>query len=176
MVLETLAAAGKEVRAIGKINDIFAGVGITGAVSTASNQEGVDWVLAALSEDFQGLVFVNLVEFDMLYGHRNNPAGYAAALAEFDARLPEIRARLRPGDVLIITADHGCDPTTPGTDHTREYVPILVTGAAVKPGVDLGVRETFSDVAATIAGLLQVTWNGPGRNMAGEFLQTVPGT
>jgi phosphopentomutase len=109
-----------------------------------------------MEEDFEGLLFTNLVDFDMLYGHRNNPEGYAKALMEFDARLPEILSRLKQEDILIITADHGCDPTTSSTDHSREYVPLLVTGPLVKKGENLHIRSTFADIAKTTAEYLGV--------------------
>lgn len=139
------------VTGVGKIEDIFAGEGITRAVHTSGNTDGIDQALKLLRSDSEGLIFTNLVDFDMLYGHRNNARGYADALEELDRRLPELLASLRAEDVVIITADHGCDPTTPGTDHTREYVPLLVYGVPVRPGQNLGVRDTFTDVAATIA-------------------------
>jgi len=139
------------VTAVGKINDIFAGKGISSSVHTKGNMDGVDQVLKLLSSGRNGLIFINLVDFDMLYGHRNDVQGYARALEELDGRLPEIFNLIRDDDIIIFTADHGCDPTTPGTDHTREYVPLLVYGRPVHGGINLGVRETFADVAATIA-------------------------
>lgn len=150
-VLNLLVENNIEVTAAGKINDIFAGEGISRAVSTASNVEGIDRTLDLLRSPGEGLIFTNLVDFDMLYGHRNDPRGYAEALAELDRKIPELLGAMRKEDVAIITADHGCDPTTPSTDHSREYVPLLVYGGAVKAGVNLGVRETFADVAATVA-------------------------
>jgi phosphopentomutase len=156
-LLDTLKDAGRMVYAVGKIEDIFAGQGITAAVHTENNMDGVDQTLAAMREQYeQGLIFTNLVDFDAKFGHRNNPHGYADALAEFDRRIPELMAALRPDDVLILTADHGNDPTFPGTDHTREYVPLLVAGQAVNTGVNIGVRSTFADLAATIAEMLGV--------------------
>lgn len=152
-VLDLLVEHGFEVVGVGKIHDIFAGEGISRAVHTKNNTDGVDQTLALMKEDFSGLLFTNLVDFDQKYGHRNDPRGYAGALEEFDRRLPEIMAALGERDVLLITADHGTDPTTPGTDHTREYVPLLVYGPGLKQGVDLGVRDSFSDVAATVARL-----------------------
>jgi len=132
--------------------------------------DGVDQVLKLLREEFDGLIFTNLVDFDQQYGHRNDPAGYAAALEDFDRRLPEILAALQPEDVLMIMADHGCDPTTPSTDHSREYVPLLVTGQNIKSGVDLGTRASFSDVAATVAGLFGLTFE-VGESFAGAILR-----
>jgi phosphopentomutase len=156
-VLDSLKEAGLIVYAVGKIEDIFTGQGITGAVHTQDNRDGVDKTIAAIRDRRErGLIFTNLVDFDAKFGHRNNPAGYANALAEFDQRLPELLAALTDRDVLVITADHGNDPTTAGTDHSREYVPILVTGPPVRAGVNIGVRETFADLAATIADSLGV--------------------
>ncbi len=156
-VLNSLKDAGLMVYAVGKIEDIFAGVGITDAVHTLHNMDGVDKTIAAMLERRErGLIFTNLVDFDAKYGHRNNPQGYANALAEFDQRLPEIMEALAEDDVLVLTADHGNDPTTAGTDHSREYVPILITGAQVRAGVNIGVRESFADLAATIADVLDV--------------------
>lgn len=126
---------------------------------TKNNHEGTEALLRHLDRDFDGLLFVNLVDFDMLYGHRRNVRGYADALEAFDLRLPEILAKLRTDDLLIITADHGCDPTAHGTDHTREYAPILVYGPQIKQGVNLHVRETFADIAATIAEQLEVPFD-----------------
>jgi phosphopentomutase len=119
-----------------------------------------------MAADAEGLIFANLVDFDMLYGHRNNPRGYADALEEFDVRLPEIQAALRDGDVLMLTADHGNDPTTPSTDHSRERVPILVAGPQVRRATDLGTRRSFADVAATVTDLLGVAWDGAGESFA----------
>ncbi|MDX1524187.1 MAG: phosphopentomutase [Anaerolineae bacterium] len=156
-VLDLLKEAGLMVYAVGKIEDIFAGQGITEAVHTQDNMDGVDQTIVAMgSRPERGLIFTNLVDFDSKFGHRNNPQGYAQALAEFDRRLPEIMEALADDDVLILTADHGNDPTTPSTDHAREYVPILIAGRPVQPGVNLGVRETFADLGATIADTLGV--------------------
>lgn len=156
-LLDLLKKAGLMVYAVGKIEDIFAGQGITAAVHTDDNMDGVDKTIAAMRQRRErGLIFTNLVDFDSKFGHRNNPEGYADALAEFDQRLPEIMAALTEDDVLVLTADHGNDPTTPSTDHSREYVPVLIAGDAVRPGVNIGVRDTFSDLAATIADALAV--------------------
>ncbi|NHM27870.1 phosphopentomutase [Desulfofundulus sp. TPOSR] len=157
-ILDLLLENGFPVLAVGKIEDIFAGKGITEAVHTEGNMDGVDQTLACMRRLERGLIFTNLVDFDMLYGHRNNPRGYADALEAFDRRLPEILHATRPDEVLIITADHGCDPTTSSTDHSREYVPLLVYGQKVKPGVNLGTRSTFSDVAATVAELFGLSY------------------
>lgn len=150
-VLDLLKEKGKEVIGVGKIEDIFNSRGITRIDHSKNNAEGIDSTIRFLEEDFDGLLFVNLVDYDMLFGHRNDPLGYAAALEYFDAKLPEITALLREDDILMITADHGCDPTAPGTDHTREYIPIIACGKGLKENVNLGIRDTFSDIAATIA-------------------------
>jgi len=156
-LLDALKEAGLMVYAVGKIEDIFTGQGITDAVHIQDNMDGVDKTIAAMRDRRErGLIFTNLVDFDAKFGHRNNPEGYANALAEFDQRMPEIMAALAEDDVLVITADHGNDPTFPGTDHTREYVPILITGAPVQAGVNIGVRSTFADLAATIADTLRI--------------------
>ena len=168
-VLDDIADAGLEVCAVGKISDIFDGRGITDSRPTKSNEHGVDVILEHLGRGPRGLVFANLIEFDQSFGHRNDPAGYAGALEGFDRRLPELRAGLGKDDVLIITADHGNDPTTPSTDHSRERVPVLVAGPSVPPEVDLGERATFADCAATIAALLGVEHAGPGSSFASEL-------
>ena len=173
-LLDRVVEAGKTVWAVGKIEDIFAGQGISHAVHTHDNMDGVDQTLQAMRQAGPGLVFTNLVDFDMLYGHRNNPQGYAAALQAVDERLPEMLTALRDEDALILTADHGCDPTTPSTDHSREYVPLLVYGTRLRPGMDLGTRDTFADVAATIAEWLQVTAPPAGLSFAQQLLVTFP--
>ncbi len=145
-----LKEAGKEVISVGKIYDIFAGVGFTESNPTANNREGMKKTLAIAKREFEGLCFVNLVDFDMVYGHRNDVAGYAKALTEFDGYLGELLPLLRGEDLLIITADHGCDPTTPSTDHSREYTPMLACGQKCKRGVNLGTRESFADIGATV--------------------------
>jgi len=155
-LLDRLTAAGHTVVGIGKIEDLFAGRGLTRAMHTASDEHGMDLVNAELEHSARGLIFVNLVDFDTLYGHRNNPAGYAANLERFDRRLAELLPKLRPSDLLVVTADHGNDPTTPSTDHSREYVPVLLAGSRVKPGVDLGTRPTFADLGQTVAEIFGV--------------------
>lgn len=156
-LLDKIKTAGQMVYAVGKINDIFVGQGITDYVTTTDNMDGVDKTITAMqTRPEKGLIFTNLVDFDAKFGHRNNPEGYANALAAFDGRLPEITAALQEDDVLVLTADHGNDPTTPSTDHSREYVPILITGRPVRAGVNIGVRDTFGDLAATIAEMLGV--------------------
>jgi len=142
--------------AIGKIDDLFAGRGVTHAVHTASDDEGMDRVSEQMDALARGLVFANLVDFDTQYGHRNDVAGYAANLERFDVRLSALLPRLRDDDLLVVTADHGNDPTTPSTDHAREYVPLLVTGHRVGAGVDLGTRRTFADLGQTLAELFGV--------------------
>ncbi len=149
-MLDQLSEAGKDVIAVGKINDIFAGKGVTEAVRTRNNAEGIRRTVELTGRRFDGLCFVNLVDFDMLYGHRNDVDGYAKALTEFDGALPEILKGLGAGDVLMITADHGCDPSTPSTDHSREYTPFLMYGGPVRAGVNAGTRPTFSDIGATV--------------------------
>ena len=151
-----LAAAHLPVVGIGKIEDLFARHGVTRAVHTASDDDGMDQVERALADTPSGLIFANLVDFDAQYGHRNNVAGYAANLERFDARLSELLPALRDSDLLVITADHGNDPTTPSTDHSREYVPLLVGGARARTGVDLGVRPTFADLGQTLASIFGV--------------------
>ncbi|MDD2981276.1 MAG: phosphopentomutase [Hespellia sp.] len=151
-VLDAVKESGQEVIAVGKIEDIFNKVGITKIDHTKNNHEGIESTIKFLRQDFEGLLFVNLVDTDMLYGHRRNPEGYAKSLEYFDSRLPEILAELREDDMLIITADHGCDPTyTKSTDHTREYTPLLVYGPKLRQGVNLHVRDTFADIAASAA-------------------------
>ncbi len=155
-ILDYLQEEGHHVISIGKIYDIFAGFGITQSFPTKGNNEGLQKIKTVLQSSSEGLIFANLVDFDMLYGHRNDPEGYYRALREFDDALPDICNLLRPTDMMIITADHGCDPTMESTDHTREYVPLLVYGKNILPGVNLGVRETFADLAATLAEIFEI--------------------
>ncbi|MDA5106952.1 phosphopentomutase [Brevibacillus thermoruber] len=150
-VMNRLVEAGLTSIAIGKISDIYADEGITRSIRTKDNMDGVDQLLKTMNEEFTGLSFVNLVDFDAKFGHRRDPEGYGRALMEFDARIPELLGALGDGDLLIITADHGNDPVHHGTDHTREYVPLLVYHKGIVQGSDLGVRGTFADVGATIA-------------------------
>ena len=150
-VLDNAVEKGLQVKAVGKIVDIFNGRGVTQSIHTQNNMDGVDKTIDFIKEDFGGIIFTNLIDFDMLYGHRNNVEGYADALAQFDARVPELIGALKEEDILIITADHGCDPTTASTDHSREYVPLLVYGPKLKQGINLGTRATFADVGASIA-------------------------
>jgi len=151
MLLDCLAALQVPVCSVGKIRDIFLGRGITRSIKTRDNAEGMASTLEAMSSGDAGLIFTNLVDFDMLYGHRNDVEGYAAALEAADAWIPMLRAALRPDDLAIITADHGNDPTTPGTDHTREYVPLLAFGPEVRRGTNLGIRTTLADIGQTVA-------------------------
>ena len=150
-LLDMLSEKGKDVIGVGKIEDIFNRRGLTKINHTKNNREGIQATISYLKEGFDGLLFVNLVDFDMLYGHRNNPKGYAEALEYFDTYLPQMMEWMNEEDILLITADHGCDPTTPGTDHTREHIPIVAYGRMLKEGIDIGTRETFSDIAATVA-------------------------
>lgn len=149
-MLDQMKAEGLDVLAVGKINDIFAGKGITEFVRTTGNEDGINKTLEFLDREFEGICFVNLVDYDMLYGHRNDVDGYAKALNYFDERLPEILAKMKEEDILMITADHGCDPSTPSTDHSREYTPLVIYGKPVEPGRNCGTRDTFADIAATI--------------------------
>lgn len=169
-MLDVVKENSLEVMAVGKIEDIFAGIGVTDAVHTKSNMEGVDKTLDYMKTNKKGLIFTNLVDFDMHFGHRNDVEGYANALKEFDTRLPEIMNSMQDTDVLLITADHGCDPTTSSTDHSREYIPVLVYGKQIKPGVNIGVRHGFSDIAATILDLLELPLLTDGNSFKKEIL------
>ena len=153
--LDLVKEAGLETYCIGKISDIFAGEGVTKTVKTTSNTDGMEKTLAALDEDFKGFCFVNLVDFDMVYGHRRDVDGYANAICEFDRWLPKFIEKMKSDDVLIITGDHGCDPSFSGTDHTREYTPMIMFGEKIKPQ-NLGTRESFCDIGATVCDLLGV--------------------
>ena len=168
-ILDRLAEGGYDVWSVGKINDIFSGQGITESMPTKSNEDGIAKTLDALSRPFQGLLFTNLVDFDSLYGHRRDPAGYAGALTAFDNKLPELAAATGEEDLLIITADHGNDPTHTGTDHTREYVPLLVYSPSLRQPAALGTRSTFADVAATIADNFGVAGTGRGMSFLDEL-------
>jgi phosphopentomutase len=150
-VLDRLTDAGHTVITVGKVDDLFAGRGVTEALHTKNNAEGEDILCALSRTPGRGLVFANLVDFDQAYGHRNDPAGFGRALEQFDQRLEEILAHLRPDEMCWITADHGNDPTTPSTDHAREYVPLLMAGPRVRAGADIGTRSTFADVGASLA-------------------------
>jgi phosphopentomutase len=168
-ILDKLNQKGMNVIAVGKIEDIFSKKGITRAEHTKDNNDGVNVTLKYMSQENTGIIFTNLVDFDMVFGHRNNPEGYKKALEEFDSRLPEIISAMGEDDVLIITADHGCDPTTPSTDHSREYVPVLIFGEHIQKDVNLGTRKTFADIANTIAEMFGIENTFPGKS----FLQNI---
>jgi len=175
-LLDHLTAAGIPVLAIGKIRDLFAGRGIGRSIHAGSDAEVMDAVARAVEEAPEGLVFANLVDFDTMYGHRNDVAGYAANLERFDERLGRLMPTLRPDDLLILTADHGNDPTTPSTDHSREFVPLLAFGAHVAPGVDLGARASFADLGQTLAGIFGVGPLAHGRSFLADIRLMPPGT
>ena len=165
IVLEALQQAGIQVTGVGKIRDIYAGVGVDNSITTEGNQDGLDRLATLLDERTTGLVFANLIDFDMRFGHRRNPSGYTHSLEEFDHGLQRLMERMTADDLLLITADHGCDPTfTAHTDHTREYVPVIMWSPRFKAGGDLGARETFADLGATVADALGAEWYGPGRS------------
>ena len=169
-MMDLLKENGLDTLAVGKIYDIFAGKGITDTVRTRDNAEGIEKLIERTGEDFEGLCFVNLVDFDMLYGHRNDIDGYAKALTYFDEHLPGILAGLRKDDILIITADHGCDPSTASTDHSREYIPIVLYGDRVKKGINLGTRKSFADIAATILDYFDINRSLSGSSFLKEIL------
>ena len=167
-LLELLQKKGLSTCGIGKIEDLFAGEGLSDSFPTCSNLEGMVKTLQALDKINSGLIVTNLVDFDMLYGHRLDSNGFAAALQEFDAWLPQFLKKMSNDDLLIITADHGCDPTTPGTDHSREYVPLLLFSQSISAPVNLGIRQSFADVAATVAGNFQISLKN-GRSFLSEL-------
>ena len=169
-ILAMIKNAGKMVYAIGKIHDIFNGKGVVKSVHTTSNMDGIDKTIEAMREDFEGLIFTNLVDFDAKYGHRRDPEGYARCIEEFDARLPEIMKEMVNDDVLMICADHGNDPTAPGTDHTREYIPIITWGHTLKYGAEIGIRDSFGDIGATICELLRVPFTGVGTSFKKQIV------
>ena len=169
-LLDYVKEAGLPVIAIGKIDDLFARRGVTAAVHTTSDEHGLDEVLRAMTLTPRGFIFANLVDCDTQFGHRNDVAGYAANLERVDRRLGDLLPRLGPRDLLVITADHGNDPTTPSTDHAREYVPVFLTGAAVRPGIDLGTRGTFADLGQTLAELFRVGPLPNGKSFLREIL------
>ena len=170
-MLDCVKASGLPVAAVGKIEDIFAGKGITHAVHTVNNMDGVDKTIDYMNSINNGLIFTNLVDFDMVFGHRNDTDGYAEALKAFDCRVPEIIRQMSDKDILFITADHGCDPTMPGTDHTREYVPLLVYGKPVRQGVNLHIRDSFSDIAATVLDYLNISGDINGKSFLKEIIK-----
>ena len=169
-MLDNIKAAGMDVISVGKIYDIFAGKGLTQSNRIKSNADGMNVTIAKADEDFEGLCFTNLVDFDMVYGHRNDIAGYANAMSEFDAQLPSLLEKMREDDILIITADHGCDPATPSTDHSREHTPMLIYGNNIKGGVDLKTRASFADISATVLEYLGVS---QGETKGTSFLKAV---
>ena len=169
-MLDAIERAGGDVIAVGKISDIFAGRGVTRAVHAHDNTEGMAAALTLADEDFAGLCFINLVDFDMLYGHRQDVDGYAAAFAAFDRFLPQFLSKMQKEDILLITADHGCDPGDDSTDHTREYTPLLLCGAPIQP-TNLGTRSTFADIAATVTDYLGVPFAGAGESFLPQILR-----
>lgn len=158
--------------AIGKIEDLFSGRGITKAIHTNGNADGIQKTIDFIKQDTKGLIFTNLVDFDSLYGHRNNIEGYSKALEYFDSKLPEIMKSMKDTDMLIITADHGNDPSTPSTDHSREYVPILIYGKNVKEDVNLGSRETYADISATILDILNLDKLENGKSFKNNIIKS----
>ena len=168
-VMSELKDAGFDVIAIGKISDIYDGEGVTNSLRTVSNMDGMDKLIETFEIDFTGISFVNLVDFDALYGHRRDPEGYGKALEEYDARLPEVFAKMNEDDLLMITADHGNDPVAPGTDHTREYVPLLVFSKRMAEGKELPLRETFADLGATVAENFKVKMPQYGKSFLNEL-------
>lgn len=168
-MLDYIMESGLDTIGVGKIFDIYAGQGVSEQIKSKGNKNGMDITLELAKRDFSGLAFINLVDFDMIYGHRNDVDGYAAATAEFDAQLAELLPLLQKDDLLIITADHGCDPGTPSTDHSREYVPMLAYGESVKPGVDLKTRPSFADIAATVTEYLGVEADIEGESFLKEI-------
>ena len=170
-LLDHLVARGEPVVSVGKVDDLFAGRGVSESLHTKSNAEGEEVLAGLARRSGRGLVFANLVDFDQLYGHRNDPVGFARALEEFDARFEEVLAHLRSDEMCLITADHGNDPTDASTDHSREYAPLLIAGPRVRAGADLGIRETSADVAATLAEAFGLGPTGDGRS----FLKEVRG-
>ncbi|MEG1310879.1 MAG: phosphopentomutase [Romboutsia sp.] len=168
-VLDNIKEDGFDVVAVGKIEDIFNGQGITEAVHTKDNMHGVDETINYIKKDNNGLIFTNLVDFDSKYGHRRDTIGYKKALEEFDTRIPEIIEALNEDDILIINADHGNDPTYKGSDHTREYIPVLVYGKKLKQGVNLGIRHSFADIGATVTDILKVKMPNYGTSFKKEM-------
>ncbi|WP_071434430.1 phosphopentomutase [Angelakisella massiliensis] len=170
-MLDLISAAGLASIGVGKIYDIFAGKGITEFVRTKSNRDGMERTIEYVDKDFEGLCFVNLVDFDMVYGHRNNVPGYTAALNEFDGQLGDLLEHLREEDLLLITADHGCDPSTPSTDHSREHTPVLLYGKNIREGVDLKTRTGFCDIAATVLEYLGLPVEVEGKSFLSQVIK-----
>lgn len=168
-ILDEMAQQGLETIGVGKIGDIFAGRSISKSYRNEGNDKNMERVLALQQEEFEGLCFVNLVDFDMIYGHRNDVPGYTEALNRFDVQLGEFLSKMKPEDILMITADHGCDPGAPGTDHTREYTPCLCFGEPLKQGVNLHTRDSFSDIAATVADYFGIAHKGKGKSFWEEI-------
>jgi phosphopentomutase len=164
-ILDAMKSQGLDVIGIGKIEDIFSGRGISEAKHTINNSQGLDVTVELIKKTNKGIIFTNLVDFDMVYGHRNDPQGYKKAIEEFDTKLSGILSILKERDLLIITADHGCDPVTPGTDHSREYVPLLIYGKNIKKNINLGTRSTFSDIACTIGEIFKIKEVFPGKSL-----------
>ncbi|HSQ33637.1 MAG TPA: phosphopentomutase, partial [Peptostreptococcaceae bacterium] len=170
-VLDNIKNAGLDVIGVGKIEDIFNGKGITEAIHTKDNMDGVDETIKYMKKDNKGLIFTNLVDFDSKYGHRRDVAGYKNAIEEFDARIPQIIENMKNEDILIVNSDHGNDPTYKGTDHTREYIPILIYGKKIKEGYNLGTRTTFADIGATVSDILNVEFPKYGKSFKSEILK-----
>ena len=170
-VLDIIKESNLDVIGVGKIEDIFNGQGITEAIHTKDNMDGVDQTINYIKKDNKGLIFTNLVDFDSKYGHRRNIKGYKEALEEFDARIPEIIESMNEKDILIINADHGNDPAYKGTDHTREYIPLLVYGKDIKEGINLGTRKSFADIGATVADILNVSKTKNGTSFKEEVMK-----
>lgn len=169
-MLDILKENSRDVVSIGKISDLFSMRGITKSIHTSGNTDGIQKIIEEIKTNSNGLIFANLVDFDMLYGHRNNIEGYAKALEEFDEAIPKIIDNLKDDDLLIITADHGCDPSTPSTDHSREYIPILVYGKKIKQNVNIGIRDTYADISATILDLFNLEHLKYGTSFKNEIL------
>lgn len=170
-MLDVISENGKQVIAIGKIEDLFSGRGITKAIHTNGNADGIEKTIEEIENDTEGLIFTNLVDFDMLYGHRNNIEGYAKALEYFDSKLPIIIENMKDTDILIITADHGNDPSTPSTDHSREYIPIIIYGKQIRENTNIGTRETYADIGATILDILQMPLLSTGKSFKNEIVK-----
>jgi len=171
-MLDFVKNSGREVYAIGKIEDIFANKGITYSNHTKNNEEGIEALVQAVKLDFEGLIFANLVDFDMIYGHRNNVQGYGDALMYFDGRLPEIMDNLKDDDILIITADHGCDPTTASTDHSREYIPLIFYGKNIKENNNLGILDTFASIGKTVLDIFDIKNDLKGTSVKNQIIKT----
>ena len=169
-MLDLLQRHGCRTVSVGKIYDIFAGKGIDESHPTRGNSDGMKTTMEIAKKEFEGLCFTKLVDFDMFYGHRNDVDGYASAAAEFDRWLPEFMGQMREKDILMVTADHGCDPGFPGTDHTREYIPLMIFGREIRRGKNLGTRKTFSDIAATILDMFGISGGVSGESFLKEIL------